>query len=63
MIARCSYDAVLLQMEQYVKDKQMLHEDVNTGNMLFDKSLGDIELIDWGIWVHQEVHAKPVLHF
>jgi Ser/Thr protein kinase RdoA (MazF antagonist) len=50
-------------MEQYVKDKQMLHKDVNTGNVLFDKSLGDVELVDWGIWVHQEVRAKPVLHF
>jgi hypothetical protein len=51
------------RMQWYVKNKKMLHEDVNASNVLFDVTLGDAELVDWGSWVGRDVRAKPLLHF
>jgi serine/threonine protein kinase len=57
---KASY-AALSQMEWYVKNKGILHRDVNTANVLFDHTLQDAELVDWGSWTDVTVRAKPVL--
>jgi hypothetical protein len=54
-------NATLQRMEWYVRKKEMLHEDVNTVNVLFDGTIGDVELIDWGSWKAKKVRAKLLL--
>jgi hypothetical protein len=57
-------NAVLARMERYVEENGMLHCDLNTGNVLFDRELKRVEFVDWDGWIPQTVRAsKPLSRF
>jgi RIO-like serine/threonine protein kinase len=58
-----AFNAALKRMKWYVTYMGMLHQDVNVSNALFNKYLGDVELVDWGTWVERNVRRKPTVAF
>jgi RIO-like serine/threonine protein kinase len=58
-----AYYAAFERMKRYVTELKMLHGDVNTGNALYNRDLGDVVFIDWGTWKEMDVRAKRLLHF